>query len=282
MFGIDVENADDVNDDNNCFTPELCALLKNNANIESLCFAMQHEEFMTTIPFIRSSEDIAMLPKLITLTLQWRLIEDESILALMNARSVIQLNLRGCKFKVPILSQIAALCPQLEKLDLAAALGVTDDILGEVTTLCPHIVKLDISDNRWITDAGVLHMRCAQLRTVHLAGSDIAPFVFSPKALRNLTNLEIDCNLATVQNVATISTNGASLQRLRMIGTYEPTPDTVFKLVNGCPSLRELSMIVPLDPVESIPEYLTGAHWENIRPGLRIDLFVVVPTEIIV
>ena len=242
---------------------------------------------------------------------------------------------------MPILSQIAALCPHLKKLDLSAALGVTDDVLGEITILCPRIVELDVSDNRLITDAGVLHMVqnlkeldtldvsyaahltdvslvhiythcastlhtlllstysffepvfsgdaintllqcCIQLCTVHLAGSDIAPFVFSPKALRNLTNLEIDCNLATQQNVATICANGASLQRLRIIGTYEPTPDTVSNLVNGCPNLRELTLVVPLDPVESIPEYLTGAHWEKIRPGLRIDLFVVVPTEIIV
>eukprot|EP01032_Pedospumella_encystans_P014440 gene14440-16581_t len=234
----DIYNEDDYyenddNDENNCFTTELYAFLKNNPHIET---------------------DDIVLPKLTTLTLQWREIENEFLLALMKARSVVQLDLRGCEFKVPILSQIAALCPQLKKLDLSE---YPDPVFSG-------------------SAVNTLLERCTQLRTVHLSGDGIPHFVFSSAAIRNLTTLEFDGNPAVMeQNLATIAANGDCLEKLLINRRYKPTHDTLCNLMNGCLNMKELRIWVPLEPGASIPEYLTGTHWEKIMPGLHIDLVVV-------
>ncbi|XP_041368563.1 F-box/LRR-repeat protein 2-like [Gigantopelta aegis] len=87
------------------------------------------------------------------------------------ASQITELHLSNKNIDLGVLFKVAEGCHNIEVLDLAGLVIVTDQLLHTVACNCPHLHKLSIKGCRQVTDTGVCELaQCCPLHSLNMSG----------------------------------------------------------------------------------------------------------------
>eukprot|EP01032_Pedospumella_encystans_P029598 gene29598-33422_t len=175
-------------------------------------------------------------------------LRDELLELAAHCRKLTVLDLQLTVLNIAILATFAQNNPQLKRLGLANARGVTDAALAHVTEHCLQLEGIDLTENSEITDWSVceLALRCPKLTTFVLSSvqqlTDVGVNAIAHHSRELLSLNVVQCVGVTPTALCNLAAHCTKLESLSV--TIRRTNDAVFQQLSlHCPNFVSLTTV---------------------------------------